>query len=85
MKRIAILGCENSHADAFLKCIKEKEKRIEKCYKCGNIRYVFGNNEYQYYCDKLKKDIGIHKKNINDSTNCPLFRKRTLLDKLKDF
>ena len=26
MKRIAILGCENSHADAFLKCIKEKEK-----------------------------------------------------------
>lgn len=25
MKRIAILGCENSHADAFLKCIKEKE------------------------------------------------------------
>lgn len=26
MKRIAILGCENSHADAFLKCIKEKEQ-----------------------------------------------------------
>ena len=26
MKKIAILGCENSHADAFLKCIKEKEK-----------------------------------------------------------
>ena len=26
MKRIAILGCENSHADAFLKCIKEKEE-----------------------------------------------------------
>ena len=25
MKRIAILGCENTHADAFLKCIKEKE------------------------------------------------------------
>jgi predicted dehydrogenase len=24
MKRIAILGCENTHADAFLKCIKEK-------------------------------------------------------------
>lgn len=26
MKRIAILGCENSHADAFLKFIKEKEE-----------------------------------------------------------
>ena len=26
MKRIAILGCENSHADAFLKCIKGKEE-----------------------------------------------------------
>ena len=25
MKRIAILGCENSHADAFLKCIAEKQ------------------------------------------------------------
>ena len=25
MKRIAILGCENSHADAFLRCIAEKE------------------------------------------------------------
>ena len=26
MKKIAILGCENSHADAFLKCIGEKEE-----------------------------------------------------------
>ena len=26
MKKIAILGCENSHANAFLKCIKETEK-----------------------------------------------------------
>lgn len=26
MKKIAILGCENSHANAFLKCIKEKEE-----------------------------------------------------------
>ena len=26
MKKVAILGCENSHADAFLKCIKEKEE-----------------------------------------------------------
>ena len=26
MKRIAILGCENSHADAFLACIKNNEK-----------------------------------------------------------
>ena len=25
MKKIAILGCENSHASAFLKCIKEKD------------------------------------------------------------
>lgn len=25
MKRIAILGCENSHADAFLKCIAKKQ------------------------------------------------------------
>lgn len=68
------------------KRIEKKEKCIEKCYKCGNRRYIFGNNEYHYYCDKLKKDIGIHEGNIiNDSTNCPLFRKRTLLDKLKDF
>ena len=26
MKRIAILGCENSHADAFLSCIRNNEK-----------------------------------------------------------
>ena len=26
MKKIAILGCENTHADAFLKCIKGKEE-----------------------------------------------------------
>ena len=26
MKKIVILGCENSHADAFLKCIAEKEE-----------------------------------------------------------
>ena len=26
MKKIAIIGCENSHANAFLKCIKENEK-----------------------------------------------------------
>ncbi len=26
MKKIAILGCENSHADAFLTCIKDKEE-----------------------------------------------------------
>ncbi len=26
MKKIAILGCENSHADAFLTCIREKEE-----------------------------------------------------------
>ena len=26
MKKIAILGCENSHADAFLSCIRKKEE-----------------------------------------------------------
>ena len=26
MKKIAILGCENSHADAFISCIKTKEE-----------------------------------------------------------
>ena len=26
MKRIAILGCENSHADAFLTCIRDKQE-----------------------------------------------------------
>jgi predicted dehydrogenase len=26
MKRIAILGCENSHADAFLSCIRDREE-----------------------------------------------------------
>ncbi len=26
MKKIAILGCENSHADAFLTCIRDKEE-----------------------------------------------------------
>lgn len=26
MKKVAILGCENSHADAFISCIKEKEE-----------------------------------------------------------
>lgn len=68
------------------KRIEKKEKRIEKCFKCKNRRYVFGNNEYHYYCDKLKKDIGIHEWNIiNDSKNCPLFKKRTFFDILKNF
>ena len=31
MKRIAILGCENSHANAFLKFIKEKEEFADVC------------------------------------------------------
>ena len=26
MKKIAILGCENTHADAFIACIKEKKE-----------------------------------------------------------
>ncbi len=26
MKRIAILGCENTHANAFIKFMKEKEE-----------------------------------------------------------
>ena len=26
MKKVVILGCENSHADAFIKCIKEDER-----------------------------------------------------------
>ena len=31
MKKIAILGCENSHANAFLTFIKEKEEFADIC------------------------------------------------------
>ena len=75
-----------------LYAIKEKEERetnekimlLENCGKCGNIAYTYSNNTYHYFCKKLEKKIGIDSE-ITDSTDCPLFRDRTLWDKLKMF
>ena len=66
MKRIAILGCENSHANAFLKFIKEKE---DSCYICNRFR-----NEYPRYLDTFlylyQKDNEFKEKILNGKGFC---------------
>lgn len=52
MKKIAILGCENSHADAFLKCIKEKEE-------FGEIEVVGIYSDEREAAEKLREQFGV--------------------------
>lgn len=52
MKKIAILGCENSHADAFLRCIKEKAE-----FSDVEVVGVYSNEREA--ADKLNEKFGI--------------------------
>lgn len=52
MKRIAILGCENSHADAFLSCIRDHEK-----YSDVQVVGVYSNDRTA--ADKLSAAFGV--------------------------
>lgn len=52
MKKIAILGCENSHADAFLRCIKEKAE-----FSDVEVIGVYSNEREA--ADKLNEKFGI--------------------------
>lgn len=52
MKRIAILGCENSHADNFLKEIRENEK-----YSCYDVVGVYSIDEEA--SKKLSDEFGV--------------------------
>ena len=51
MKKIAIVGCENSHADLFLKFINEN-------YKFRDIEVVGVFSEEIEEAEKLLKEIG---------------------------
>ena len=68
MKRIAILGCENTHADAFLKCIKAREDfsdvSVEGVYSddraaAEKLREKFGVPVMDNYADAVGKIDGI--------------------------
>ena len=52
MKKIAILGCENSHADAFLKAIRENEE-------FGNIEVVGVYSVELEEAQKLQEKYGV--------------------------
>ena len=52
MKKIAILGCENSHADAFLKCIQEKEE-------FGDVEVVGVYSDDAAAAEKLNAKFGV--------------------------
>ena len=52
MKRIAILGCENSHADAFLTFIKEKEE-------FSDLKVVGIYSEEREAAERLNKEFGV--------------------------
>ena len=53
MKRIAILGCENSHANAFLKFIKEKEE-------FSDVEVVGIYSDETEAAEKLNEKFGVH-------------------------
>ncbi len=68
MKKIAILGCENSHADAFLKCMKEREEFSEiqvvgvysdELDTAEKLREQFGVEILSDYADAVGKVDGI--------------------------
>ena len=52
MKKIAILGCENSHADSFLKFIRTKEE-------FSDIEVVGVYSDEAAACEKLNKMFGV--------------------------
>ena len=52
MKRIAILGCENSHANAFLKFIREKEE-------FSDIEVVGVYSDQREAAEKLNQQFGV--------------------------
>ena len=52
MKRIAILGCENSHANAFLKFIREKEE-------FSDVEVVGVYSDDRVAAEKLKESFGV--------------------------
>ena len=52
MKRIAILGCENSHANAFLKFIKEKEE-------FSDVEVVGVYSDRREAAEKLREQFGV--------------------------
>ena len=52
MKRIAILGCENSHANAFLKFIKEKEE-------FSGVLVVGVYSDERAAAEKLREQFGV--------------------------
>ncbi len=52
MKRIAILGCENSHANAFLKFIKEKEE-------FSDVIVVGVYSDERAAAEKLQEQFGV--------------------------
>ena len=52
MKRIAILGCENSHANAFLKFIKEKEE-------FSDVQVVGVYSDQREAAEKLREQFGV--------------------------
>ena len=52
MKKIAILGCENTHADAFISCIKEKEE-------FGDVQVVGVYSDDRSAAEKLNEKYGV--------------------------
>ena len=52
MKRIAILGCENSHANAFLKFIREKEE-------FSDVLVVGVYSDERVAAEKLREQFGV--------------------------
>ena len=52
MKRIAILGCENSHANAFLKFIREREE-------FSDVEVVGVYSDQKEAAEKLKEQFGV--------------------------
>lgn len=68
MKRIAILGCENSHADAFLKAIREKEEfrdvevvgvYSDEADANERLQREFGVPVMEHYADAVGKIDGL--------------------------
>ena len=52
MKKIAILGCENTHADAFIKCIREKEE-------FGDVEVIGVYSDDRAASEKLNEKYGV--------------------------
>ena len=52
MKRIAILGCENSHANAFLKFIREREE-------FSDVEVVGVYSDQKEAAEKLREQFGV--------------------------